>query len=426
MITWHYITRAAYDSAGPEQKTSDKLFYLSDTHEIYRGTQSFSESVILFNEEPETRAIGKLYINQNTLEGKIWNGTAWKTVIQAVQGTLTASDTAKPVSGKAVADYVASEISKVTSGSTIVTDVTYEAATNSLNVQMGDGSSDKIPLTNVAADLVYEKSTGLLQVKNAAGTAIGTGINLDLERFVSEARYDSESKKIILNFNTGSPDVEIDVADLVDTYTAGDSETIHLTVSGNQFTAEAIIASGEGYTGNLLQKTDSGLYVAPVDVSGKMDKDADATTDHLAKFDGTGNAVDAGVVAGGSTLAGNSASVLATEAAVAAIRDTLNSAINGKMAKVASEKAGEVLVATADGNAATSSVKVGGATMVASPNAATLATEAAVNTFVRSYSVAKENVVADGALNATVAAASDEMVPSEKAVVAAISWKTTV
>ena len=66
------------------------------------------------------------------------------------------------------------------------------------------------------------------------------------------------------------------------------------------------------------------------------------------------------------------------------------------------------------------------ATMIASPNAATLATEAAVNTFVRSYSVAKENVVADGVLNATVAAASDDMVPSEKAVVAAISWKTTV
>lgn len=426
MITWHYITRAAYDSAGPEQKTSDKLFYLSDTHEIYRGTQSFSESVILFNEEPETRAVGKLYINQNTLEGKIWNGTEWKTVIQAVQRTLAAGDTAKPVSGKAVADYVASEISKVTSGSTIVTDVTYEAATNSLNVQMGDGSSDKIPLTNVAADLVYEKSTGLLKVKNAAGTAIGTGINLDLERFVSEARYDPDTHKIILNFNTGSPDVEIDVADLVDTYTAGDSETIHLAVSGNQFTAEAIIASGEGYTGNLLQKTESGLYVAPVNVSGKMDKDTDATADHLAKFDGAGNAVDAGVVAGGSTLAGNSASVLATEAAVAAIRDTLNSAINGKMAKVTAGKVDEVLVATADGNAKTSGVKVGSATMNASPNAATLATEAAVNAFVRSYSVAKENVVADGALNATVAAASDEMVPSEKAVVAAISWKTTV
>jgi hypothetical protein len=195
-----------------------------------------------------------------------------------------------------------------------------------------------------------------------------------------------------------------------------------MTVTGNQFTAEAIVAETAG---NLLQVTDNGLYVA-VDLSGYMVRDTDAVQSNLAMFDANGNAVDAGVTAGAATLSGSSASVLATEAAVAAIRDALQGAVNGKMAKVESGKAGEVLVATADGNSEVSGVKVGGATMAASPNAATLATEAAVNTYVTGYAVAKASVVANGSMNTTVAAASDELVPSEKALVAAISWNTTI
>ena len=110
MITWHYITRATFDAASVEEKTSDKLFFLSDTKEIYRGTQSFTESVIMHAEEPTVKAVGKLYINSNTLEGRIWNGSAWTTVIQPVQATMAATNTNLPVSGKAVGDYVKTQI----------------------------------------------------------------------------------------------------------------------------------------------------------------------------------------------------------------------------------------------------------------------------------------------------------------------------
>ena len=109
MLTWHYITRAAYDAASETDKSSDKLFFLSDTKEIYRGTESFTESVILYTTEPTTKAVGKLYINATTLEGKIWNGSAWTTVIQPVVSTVDASNTVNPVSGKGIAEFVAEQ-----------------------------------------------------------------------------------------------------------------------------------------------------------------------------------------------------------------------------------------------------------------------------------------------------------------------------
>lgn len=423
MITWHYITRATFDAADVSEKTSDKLFFLSDTHEIYRGTQSFTESVIMHTEEPTVKAVGKLYINANTLEGRIWNGSAWTTVIQAVQASMDATNTNLPVSGKAVGDYVKSQIEAVTGSGDLVAGVAYEAATNSLTVTMADKSTDTIEMTNVAADLVYDKTTGLLQVKNANGTTIGTGINLDLERFVSSAEYDHDRGIITLSFNDGGTPLEIEIGDLVDTYTAANTSTISMTVTGNQFTAEAIVSNAAG---NLLKKTDNGLFVS-VDLSGYMVRDTDAVTDNLAKFDANGHAVDAGVKVGAATLADSaSASTLATEAAVAAIRTALQNAINGKMNMVGTGKANELLTATADGHAQTSGVKVGSATLSATPNAATIATEAAVNTFVTGYAVAKTDVVANGSMSATVAEASDTLVPSEKAVVNAMSWITTV
>ena len=393
MLSWHIITRAVYDAASTADKSAEKLFFLSDTHEIYRGTENFTESVILYTAEPTVKAVGKLYVDANTLEGKIWNGTAWTTVIQPVQASIVSGDTSKPVSSKAVEDYVQDQISAVTGSDGLVASVGYAAESNSITVAMADGSSDTIPMTNVAADLVYDAASGLLQVKNAAGTTIGTGINLDLERFVKSATFNAETSTIILTFNDDEDPIEIPVGDLVDTYTAKSSTTIQMTVTGNEFTAEAIVSADAG---NQLKKTDNGLYVAAVDISGKVDKVSSATAGAVATLTADGGITDSKVTVGGATVSGASASVLATEAAVAAIRDALGNAINGKMTKVAAGNEGKVIIADANGDAALSSVSVGGATFAAAPNASTLATEAGASAYA-------DNVVAE-----------------------ALTWKTTI
>ena len=424
MLTWHYVTRSAFDSAKAEDKTADKLFFLSDTKEIYRGTENFTQSVILVEEDPETPAVGKLYVNSTTLEGKIYNGTAWTTVIQPVQAAVTKTDTAKPVSGKAVADYVAGEISKVTGSSSLVSGVSYTAANNTLTVTKADKTTSSIPLTNVAADLVYDKTTGKLNVKNASGTTIGTGVSLDLERFIKEASYDADTHTITLTFNDTSDPLEIDVSDLVDTYTAKSTSTISLTVTGNEFAAEAIVSTAEG---NMLTKTANGLFVAATDISGKISKVASATAGAVATLTADGSVADSKTKIGGATLATTpNATTLATEAAVNTIRTALNTSISAKMTKVATGKTGEIITASSTGDATASGVKIGGATFAATPNAATAATEAGVSAYVTGYAVAKSAIVADGKVAATVAAASDAKVASEKAFVDAMTWKTTV
>lgn len=422
MLSWHFVNLETYKAASEAEKSADKLFFISDTGEIYRGTQSFSESVILFTEEPAVKATGKLYVNSTTLEGKIWNGTAWQTVIQPVQASLNATNTNQPVSGKAVSDFVAGEINKITNGSQLVKDVEYVAASNSLKVTMADGTNDSVPMTNIAADLVYDKATGLLQVKNAAGTAIGTGINLDLERFIEEASYDHETRTITLRFNTGAAPLTIDVGDLVDTYTAADSSSVHLAVTGNEFTAEVLLSADAG---NQLVKKANGLYVAAVDMSGKVDKVTDAAAGNIATFAAGGNVADSGAKVGGATLATTPlTTTLATEKAVDAVRTALTTLINGKIAKMGTGAADQVVTSTADGSVQRSNYTVGGETLTGAANV--LATEKAVDAFVKSTAVAKSNIRVDGALKQDTASASDEFVPSEKAMVSALSWITTV
>ena len=108
------------------------------------------------------------------------------------------------------------------------------------------------------------------------------------------------------------------------------------------------------------------------------------------------------------------------------IRTALQASIDAKMAKVGTGHTDEIIVADANGDASASGVKAGGATFKGTPDAATLATEQGTTTYVQGYAVPKTDVVAAGAMATSVAAASDTKVTSEKAVVDALTWKTTV
>ena len=79
-----------------------------------------------------------------------------------------------------------------------------------------------------------------------------------------------------------------------------------------------------------------------------------------------------------------------------------------------------------DGDAVVVCGNVGGAEFEDEPSSATLATEAGVVDYVGKTAVSKTDVIKAGAMTATVAAASDTKVVSEKAIVDALTWKTTV
>lgn len=337
MLNWYYVTKAQYKAAATH--SADNLYFLSDTKEIYRGDDLFTQSVIMYTGDlPTTPAVGQLYINETTLEGKTYTGTAWKTVIKAVSDTVTADGT-NPVSGKAVAAYVADALKAAAAeAQAAFKEVSYSKTTNKLTFTSNDGKTHEVEIDNLPVDLTFDKSgtdgTGLLQLKDKAGNAIGTGVNLDLERFVKSGEYNADTKKITLYFDDKKTEkVEIDATALVDIYTGKATTTSTTTVSaGNEISVDVKISDK---TGNILKSDANGLYVDAVDQSAKMDKDADAVAGNLAKFDADGNAVDAGLKAGGAALAETTdATTLATEKAVEAAvsaEETRATAAEGKL-----------------------------------------------------------------------------------------------
>lgn len=269
MLNWYFVTKAQYDAA--TSKSADSLYFLSDTKQIFRGTEPFTDGVSLFTTtKPTTPAVGRLYIESATLEGFVYTGSEWKTVIKPVDATVNA-DSDNPVSGKAVAAYVTAAISDAAAeAKASFKDASYSATTNKLTFTANNGTTKEVEISNLPVDLEWtegDSGTGLLQLKDKSGNAIGTGVNLDLERFVKSGEYDAATKKITLYFDDAKTEkVEIDASALVDIYTGEASTSATVTVStDNKIKAEVKLA--EASDNALSVHANGGLYVAPTDLS---------------------------------------------------------------------------------------------------------------------------------------------------------------
>lgn len=475
MLSWHFVTAAEYYGAAPDYD-AEKLYFLSDSHEIYKGNVPFTEAVTFVDDAGDfdgalaaitNPARKRIYMSQTTMEGRVYTGTEWKTVIRAIDTEVTESSDNLITSG-AVQKYVTEQIAAVTGGTGFVKNITYTPGTATLNITGGEGEPS-IQLTGLGMTLSYTPETGAIQLQDVTGAPVGSAINIDLERFVSAAAYDNVAKEIILAFtdvtsiDTGASYVYpgtmpegaegkacraggtwyiysgdawapidseetplvIGVGDLVDTYTAEDTQTISMSVSANKFSANVKVDSVTG--DNMLVANKNGLYVAPIDLSSYMKLVEGAVENHLASFDGAGQVKDAGVTIGGASLTGG-ATVLATEqavqAAVTALQTTLQQAIDGKITKVAGATANNVPTLTSDGSLQDSGKAIGGSTLASQPNANTLATEAAVQAAIDS---AKADCLVDSDKKATIEPSdTDDTIPTSQAVVEALSWVTTM
>lgn len=295
MISWHIVTSSTYHAG---TKLPDGMYFLSDTREIYRGDQPFTESVVMYTDSLPTApavAINRLYINSTTLEGWVYGGetVGWINVIKAVSDEV--QDVAGlPVSGKAVKAYVAAELANSATAAGTVSALSWDSANHILTITKGDESSETITFEGLGVSLNYEAQTGALQLLDASGDRIGDPINLDLERFVTGAEYNADDKAIILYFDEEKTDsISIPVGDLVDTYTAeaSDNSMILAVEAGNKITGKVKISTAAG---NTITCDENGLYVAPIDVSGKMDKVEGAVDGNIAVLNADGQVVDSG------------------------------------------------------------------------------------------------------------------------------------
>ena len=293
MMNWHIVATKAEFLAGSPVETN--LYFIADTHEIYRGSESYTQPIVMYTGELPTSgiAVNHLYINSTTLKGDIYNGTSWTTVLKPLATTVE-EDGDSPVTGSAVATYVAAEIAKITGTGDIVTNITWDDVNQILDVYKGEGK-ESITFDGLGVSLQYTSSTGMLQLLDTSGNAIGDAVNLGLDKFVTSGEYDASRKVIILYFNAEKTDyIEIPVGELVDTYTVANTKTVSMNMSSNQITANVRISVTGG---NALVANEDGLYVQVPDISSKMDKVSGATAGNLVKLDSNGQVVDAGVSA---------------------------------------------------------------------------------------------------------------------------------
>lgn len=349
LIKWVITDSSKYAALGT--KEDNALYFLSDTQEIYKGSVSYTQPTVFYDgEKPAVGALGKVYINSTTLEGSVYGASGWKTVIQPIATTLNASDTTAPVSGKAVADYVTGRITNVAGD--FVTEVGYNADTHSITYTKG-GETESVQITKFVSGVSYDNTTGVLSFTDAAGNKVGTDINLPLESFVSEGYYDDEAEALVLvvkDVAGTETEVSIPAADLIKIYEAGSTNSATVSIAnsaeGNTITVDVKVSAAAG---NTLEVKDDGLYVAVPDTSGKADKvDASAAGQILVASD-EGNLEASGKKIGGATLATTTdANTLATEAAVAAVKAAIEQAAETAYVKKAN-------IATEIGTAAAAS-----------------------------------------------------------------------
>lgn len=313
MIKFAYLSKAKYDLI--TTKDASTLYYLSDTLEVYKGTDLYNGGVKLVTDFPTTPAQGVIYVSTTTGEGKVHNGTAWTQVIRPVDTTVTSGSTNLVTSG---AVYTA--INTAVGGidfTDYVTGVTWNGTTAKLTIAKGDSSSD-ITITKVATDLAYDGATGTISIKDTAGTVLASAI-IPLDNFVSSGLYDAESENLVLTMQNGDT-VSIPASALVDIYYGGSTTTTTTSIEtiNDRETIKVAVKISESANNAITTQAD-GLHV---DISGKLNVISSGTSGNFVKVAANGQVADSGYIAGGATLdASPSENTLATEAAVAAIRD---------------------------------------------------------------------------------------------------------
>ena len=330
MIKWYLANKQA-DYAALAQKNAEGLYFIKDTGEIYLGEQSYTQSVIFYGTgtaleaRPEKGAFGKLYIDVTTLQGFVWNGTEYKEVIKAVENAVDAN-TDNPVSAKAVKSYVDRLVGTGTSD--CIKTVAWDEINAQLQITKKDESVVNVPLTKIATVLEYDGGTGNLTLKDHAGSQLSQ-VNIPLDNFVKSGTYDTETKEIVLTMQNAN-EVRIPASALVDVYTGATTNSGTVTVApDNQISFNVKIDPTEG---NLLTVSDQGLKVENTALN-KMDKVSAGHEDEIMTATADGGAKLSGVKAGGATLTNNDAVTLATEAAVEAVRASLQANIDGKVDK---------------------------------------------------------------------------------------------
>lgn len=419
------LTQALYNSLGTWD--ANTLYFCKDTNRIYLGTDLMSRPAQVVATLPESgQLLNTVYIK--TSDGTIhyWDGTQYNKV-----GGSDAAITNVSIANK--------KLTTVTAGGTTVekrigglfNGITYANGVLTLSTTTDDGASNSSAEASV--NIPVEQYLSAVSRKEVAVEDL-TGADAAVY-----AGCVAGDVGVLFTMADGTK-MFVKLTDLVDTYTTASTTTdlVKINVSGYGISASLNFATADFET----DATTGALKIKAARVK-EIVAVPGAVENNLVAFDANGNSKDSGKKVGGATISATpDANTLATEEAVAALAATkvakqtgatqgnvvlfgaggevadggysinttadyqdsnsasdkilitektlagvvsklvagdMGDALNGKLDNVTAGKAGEIITATATGGVEVSGKKFGGATLAASTDANTVATEAAVN-----------------------------------------------
>lgn len=423
-VNFHALTSAAYN--GLTSKSGSTLYFITDLGKIYKGAADYTSAIEIPETMPTVDAAvtRRIYLDTTTLELKATlNNSTWYTLFP---GYITdGANWTTANSGKlATIGVIKEKINEAIEAISLAT--SFDNATGKIKV----GNGAEAQLTGVAHDVLYDSSA--LKITIPVYGKEDIVVNIPKDKFVENVAYyedypeenPTHHKVIVFTIANQEDPVIMPAEALVDIYTAdnvGHDVTVTVT-DDNKISAQVKINPDAG---NALVSTETGLKV---DISNKLDKisNADGAKVVISKVDGSVEESTVSVKSTGEM--GNSAtevpvaSLVATAiaSAVSAAQTALQQSIATKMSKLSgtADDSGKVAIVSADGttveigelkltelatktdlagkvdkvtgvenNVVTfgaagaikdSGKKFGAATLNATPDANTLATEAAV------------------------------------------------
>ena len=213
----------------PAVRDANKLYWCSDTRELYKGMDLYTEAVRIVSAVPATPAQGVLYVLP-TGEAKVFNGTDTVTVakpyVDSSAGVLTAANTDDQVAtAKAVYDTIVDAVSSATEdivkGGALVNNIISTKAgtvtvTKGEYLQLDAGNATFTAGTNyfVKSGDAYVVDTTVDSSNFAAKVASGLYVSADetdivLKGVVVNPTYDNTTRTITLPYADGTDSLVI-------------------------------------------------------------------------------------------------------------------------------------------------------------------------------------------------------------------------
>lgn len=366
-VNFYSLARSTYD--GLDSKDTNTLYFITDEHRILKGNLDMTTAVQSISTLPELSVAipGKFYLNPDSLSLAVtFDNKNW---LVATPGYLTdggnwaTADSNKLATIGLIKKGIQSTIDALSF------DASFDNSTGTISVGNGAGAV----LTGVSHNPTYDSTKLKLTIPVYGGDDIVVDIPKD--KFVTAGSYNTETKNIELTIENQEEKVLIPASALVDIYVADNTDkNIQVTVTDdNKISASLTI---DPTITNALKYTPEKGFM--VDVSDKIGKLTKAAGGKLVLSKADGSIEESTIEINASSELGNSTTEVPVASVIAtAISTAVNAAADNKIDKI-SGVVDNVVVFSTDGAIKDSGKKIGGSTLSSTPDADTLATEAAV------------------------------------------------